>query len=73
LPNSGVDEEIITPEASFADDFNASFSDLAELITAIEEKFSAPGQKVTIPDEAIDEIITVQDIIDLLHESVPED
>jgi acyl carrier protein len=69
----GVDEEMITPGASFADDFNASFSDMVELITAVEEKFSTPIQKVVIPDEAVDGIITVQDIIDLLQDSVSED
>jgi acyl carrier protein len=69
----GVDEEMITPEASFADDFNAGFSDMVELITAVEEKFSEPGLKVIIPDEAVDGIFTVQDIIDLLQDSVSED
>jgi acyl carrier protein len=69
----GVDEELVTPSASFADDFNASFTDLAELLTVIEERFSTPKLKVVVSDQAIDEINTVQDLIDLLREFIPED
>jgi len=69
----GVDEEIVTPAASFADDFNASFTDLAELLTVIEERFSTPKQKVIVSDQAIEEISTVQDVIDMLREYVHED
>jgi acyl carrier protein len=69
----GVEEELVTPSASFADDFNASFTDLAELLTVIEERFSTPKLKVVVSDQAIDEINTVQDVIDLLREFVQED
>jgi acyl carrier protein len=69
----GVDEELVTPSASFSDDFNASFTDLAELLTVIEERFSTPKLKVVVSDQAIDEINTVQDLIDLLREFIPED
>jgi acyl carrier protein len=69
----GVDEDTVIPSASFAEDFNAGFSDLAELMAVIEEAFSTPKQKVAIPDKAIEEIFTVQDIIDLLREYVPDD
>ena len=69
----GVDDDIVVPSASFAEDFNADTSDLAELIAVIETKFSTPQQKVVIPDQAIGEIVTVQDIIDLLRDYIPED
>jgi acyl carrier protein len=69
----GVDEEAITPEASFTDDLNADSSDLAELMAVIEEAFSTPKQRVIIPDEAIEEVVTVKDLADLLHEYIAED
>jgi acyl carrier protein len=69
----GVDEDTVTSSASFAEDFNAGSTDLAELIAVIETAFSTPKQKVVIPDKTIEEIFTVQDIVDLLHEYVPED
>ena len=55
----GSDEESIVPSASFAYDLNADPSDLAELITAIEEEFSTPRQKVEISDEDTDEICKI--------------
>lgn len=69
----GVDEESVTPEASFTADLNADSSDLAELTAAIEEAFSTPTQRVTIPDEAIKEVVTIQDLDDLLREYIAED
>ena len=69
----GSDEESIVPSASFAYDLNADPSDLAELITAIEEEFSTPRQKVEISDEDMKKINTVQDIIDCLRDYVPEE
>jgi acyl carrier protein len=67
----GSDEESILPSASFAYDLNADPSDLAELITAIEEEFSTPRQKVEISDEDMKKINTVQDIIDCLRDYIP--
>jgi acyl carrier protein len=69
----GVEEELVTPSASFTEDFNAASADLAELMAVIEEKFSTPRRKVEIPDEAVEEIVTVQDLIDLLRDYVVED
>lgn len=62
-----VEEEQVTPEASFADDLNADSLDLIELITAIEEEFSRPGMKLEIADEDMEKIQTVQDAIDYLY------
>jgi len=64
----GVDEESIEPSASFVDDLNIDPSDLAELITAIEQEFSTPRRKLEISDEDIEKIVTVQDLIDCLHD-----
>jgi len=69
----GVDEDSIEPSSSFTEDLNADSSDLAELIAVVEEAFSTPKQRVVISDQAIEEIVTIQDLVDLLHEYVPED
>ena len=63
-----VEEELVTPEASFADDLNADSLDLIELITAIEEEFSNPGRKLEVADEDMEKIQTVQDAVDYLYD-----
>jgi acyl carrier protein len=69
----GVDEESIMPSASFVDDLNIDPRDLAELITAIEQGFSKPGRKLEISDEDTEKIVTVQDLVDCLHDYGIED
>lgn len=69
----GVDEESIVPSASFVDDLNIDPPDLAELITAIEQEFSTPKRKLEIADEDTEKIVTVQDLIDCLHDYGIED
>ena len=69
----GVDEESILPSASFVDDLNIDPPDLAELITAIEQEFSTPRRKLEITDEDTEKIVTVQDLIDCLHDYGIED
>lgn len=64
----GVDESSIELSASFVDDLNIDPSDLAELITVIEQEFSTPSQKLEISNEDIDEITTVQDLLDCLRD-----
>jgi acyl carrier protein len=56
------------PSASFVDDLNIDASDLAEFITALEQEFSTPKRKLEISDEDIEKIVTVQDLIDCLHD-----
>jgi len=58
----GVDEEQITPDASFIDDLGADSLDTVELVMAFEEEFD-----VEIPDEDAEKIRTVQDVIDYLN------
>lgn len=64
----GADEAYIEPSASFVDDLNIDPSDLAELITAIEQEFSTPKQKLEISNEDMDEIVKIQDLVDRLHD-----
>ena len=64
----GVDEAEVVPTASFVNDLGADSLDLVELIMAIEEGFTTPAQKVTIPDEDAEKIVTVQDAIDYLKD-----
>ncbi|MEW6142192.1 MAG: acyl carrier protein [Chloroflexota bacterium] len=64
----GVEENQVTPTASFVDDLNADSLDLVELIMAIEEEFGTPQNKLDIPDEDAEKIVTVQDVIDYLHD-----
>lgn len=59
----GVDEEQVTPEASFVDDLNADSLDLVELIMSLEEEFGAE-----ISDEDAERIRTVQDAVDYIEE-----
>ena len=69
----GVEEEEVVPKASFVDDLGADSLDLVELIMSLEEEFSNPSQKVEIPDEDAEKIITVQDAIDYLKDAGIED
>jgi acyl carrier protein len=69
----GVDEEPIVPSASFIEDLNVDSEDVAELMISIEKEFSTPERKLEISDEDIKEIVTVQDLIDCLHDYGIED
>jgi acyl carrier protein len=65
----GVEEDEVTPSASFVDDLNADSLDLVELIMSIEEEFSKDGgTTVEISDEDAEKIQTVQDAVDYLHD-----
>jgi acyl carrier protein len=59
----GVDEEDVTPEASFVDDLGADSLDTVELVMAFEEEFG-----IEIPDEHAEKILTVQNVIDYIKE-----
>ena len=60
----GVDEEEVTPDASFVDDLGADSLDTVELVMAFEEEFD-----IEIPDEEAEKIATVQDAISYIKES----
>jgi acyl carrier protein len=60
----GVDEEEVTPDASFVDDLGADSLDTVELVMAFEEEFG-----VEIPDDAAEKITTVHDAIDYIDQN----
>ena len=69
----GTDDEPIEPSASFIEDLNVAPEDLAEFITAVEVEFSTRDRKLEVADDAIKEIITIQDLIDYLRDYGIED
>jgi acyl carrier protein len=64
----GVDESEVVPSAKFVNDLGADSLDLVELIMSIEEEFSSEPNKVKIPDEDAEKLVTVQDAIDYLKD-----
>jgi len=60
-----VDEDEVTPEASFIDDLGADSLDVVELIMAFEEEF-----EIEIPDEDAENIATVKDAVDYIEENL---
>ena len=59
-----VEDKDVTPDASFADALGADSLDLVELIMALEEEFSAPDNKLEIPDEEAEKLLKVKDVVD---------
>ena len=62
----GVEGEEVVPAASFAGDLGADSLDLVELIMSLEEEFSTSSQKVEIPDEDAEKIVTIQDAVNYI-------
>ncbi len=60
-----VDAEKVKSEASFANDLGADSLDTVELVMALEEEFD-----IEIPDEAAEQIDTVQKAVDYIKEKV---
>jgi acyl carrier protein len=58
----GVEEELVTPEASFVDDLGADSLDTDELELALEEEFG-----VEIPDEDAEKITRVKEAVDYIE------
>ena len=58
----GVDEEEVTPDASFVDDLGADSLDTVELVMAFEEEFGCE-----IPDDAAEKIVTVKDAVSFIE------
>jgi acyl carrier protein len=59
----GVDEEEVTPTASFVEDLNADSLDLVELIMSLEEEFG-----MEISDEDAEGIQKVSDAVEYIEE-----
>jgi len=58
-----VDEQEVTPEASFVDDLRADSLDVVELVMRFEEVFG-----IEIPDEDAERITTVKEAITYIEE-----
>ena len=69
----GVNDDQVTPEASFAEDLNADSLDLVELIMAFEEEFSNDDDALEISDEDAEKIRTVQNAVDFLKSKGAQD
>lgn len=57
----GVEASQVTPEASFTEDLGADSLDLFEVVMGLEEEFG-----VSIDNEDLDQIKTVQDAMDYI-------
>lgn len=56
-----VEPDNVTPQANFANDLGADSLDTVELVMALEEEFD-----IEIPDEAAEQITTVQQAVDYI-------
>ena len=60
-----VEASKVTPPANFANDLGADSLDTVELVMALEEEFD-----IEIPDEAAEQITTVQQAVDYINSKV---
>jgi acyl carrier protein len=60
-----VDEAKVVPEAKFGEDLDADSLDLVELVMSLEEEFD-----VTVPEEELEGIETVQQAYDLVTSKI---
>ena len=58
----GVDEEEVTPDASFVDDLGADSLDQVELVMKFEEEFG-----IEIPDDDSEKITRVREAVDYIE------
>ena len=61
----GVEESVVTEEASFTNDIGADSLDTVELLMAFEQQFG-----VKIPDDETSSIVTVKDACDMVAEKL---
>lgn len=60
-----IEEEEVTPPKAFVDDLGADSLDVVEIVLGIEDEFG-----VAIPDEELENLITVGDMVGYLDEHV---
>ena len=60
-----VSEDEVTMEANIRDDFDADSLDFVDIVMSIEDEFS-----VEVPDEAIDDIKVVGDLVKFIEENM---
>ncbi len=58
----GVDEDEVTPDASFTEDLGADSLDIVELVMAFEEEFG-----IEIPDEHAEKIGNVREAVEYIQ------
>ena len=58
----GLDLAPFGPDASLHDDLGADSLDVVELVMALEEEFN-----ISVPDEDVENIRTLRDIVSYLH------
>ena len=61
----GVEEDEVTPEASFVEDLGADSLDTVELVMALEEEFGSE-----IPDEEAEKLTTVGEAVAYVEKMV---
>lgn len=64
---SGVSADKVTPEATFNDDLEIDSLTMVEVVVACEERFG-----IRIPDEALENLRTVGDAVDLITSAASE-
>jgi len=60
----GVEEDLVTVEASFVDDLGADSLDTVELVMALEEEFG-----IEIPDEDAEKITKVKEAVEYIEKN----
>ena len=63
----GVEEDAVTPEANIQEDLGADSLDIVDLIQTIEDEYD-----LSSPDEAVEEIKTVNDIVNYIEKNTEE-
>ena len=58
----GIGENEITPQSEIVKDLGADSLDVVELLMALEDEYG-----ITLPDDEVEKIKSVQDIVDLLE------
>lgn len=65
MQHLGVTENQVTPNARFADDLGADSLDAMDLLVAVNDEFN-----IHIPPEAMDSIVTVEDLSAAIAEAL---
>ena len=60
-----LDKDSITPESTFVEDLGADSLDVIQIVIKIESEFD-----IEIPDDAVQNISTVQDAVDQIKEVI---
>ena len=63
----GVDDNLVTMDATFVEDLSADSLDIVELVMDIEDKF-----EIDIPDSDAEKIVTVSDVVEYVKSKKEE-